>query len=220
MTDLPSSQLSENVIEYVKDNIVLLSGTIGLIGCAVVAMSHVLAMLLHPSHNPMSDTISDLAAGRYGWIQDAGLIIYALSLIICAIGLKAWNPGGDGFGWNLGLALLIVVGLDVLVIAAYNEYGNRDPGGVVIHIYLVYILGFGFAATTWLIGRGLRNVREWMHKASIALAIIWLCFAPPFLMMPTEWDGGYERLLAGILIGWTAGISWLLLQQGRGAITT
>ena len=220
MTDQSPLQFTESPIEYAKDNTTLLCGVIGLIGCAVVSMSHLLAMLLVPGHNFMRDTISDLAAGPYGWVQDIGLIIYAVSLIFCAIGLKAWNLDGDDFGWNLGLTLLVIVGLDVLVIAAYNEYGNRDPGGVVIHIYLVYILGFGFAATTWLIGRGLRHLRAWMYKVSVAIAIIWLCLAPPFLMLPTQWDGGYERLLAGILVGWSVGISWLLLQHGRGAITT
>lgn len=196
------------------DKIILTAGIMGMLGCVVVVATHFISLYLLDSFDPIQETISDLAAGRYGSIFDFGLVIYALSLIVCAWGLYRWKLS-ESLSWWLGLILLVVLGLDIFIIAIYNEYGNRDSGGVVIHIYFVYILGFSFAATVLLLGRGFRHVHRHLWWQSVGLAVAWLILAPPFVLIDFAWVGLYERLLAALMLIWSGCVSWLLIRRGR-----
>ena len=202
-----------------RDRRIWLTGLIGLIGCGVVIVTHFIAMVLLEGYDPVRETISDLAAGRYGWILDIGLVAYAAGILACAFGMQQWALAAGSKRWRTGLILLGILALDIMLIGVYNEYGNRDPGGVEIHIYLVYILGFGFALTVAFLGHGLKEIDTNWEPYSIALAVVWIFLAPPFLFISTNWDGLYERFLAVILVGWTAFIAWLLFQRGRGKYT-
>lgn len=42
-----------------------------------------------------------------------------------------------------------------------------------------------------------------------------MILAAVFFLIPTGWDGAYERLISLITIAWVA-LSWLLFQKGLG----
>lgn len=191
-------------------------GIIGLVGCGVSVITNIVGIILMDGHNPISDTISALAAGEHGWIQDLGLHVFAVGLLACAVGLYTWRLGG--LRWNIGVALLVVLALDIFLLAGYNEYGDGDIEGVEIHIYLVYVLGIGFALTAWLLAYGLQRLNRNWGRFSGGIAVAWTVLSPPFLMLNTGIDGAYERFLAAMLLAWVAFIAWLLLQEGRGEL--
>lgn len=164
-------------------------------------------------HNPISETISALALGKYAWIQDVGLDLFAAALLACAIGLYSLKLGG--FRWKLGTALLGLLCVNVLLIAEYNQYANRDSIGSTIHLYLVCILGIAFALLTFLLAPGLRKVGLKWHRFTLWIAILWTVLAPFFFLIPTGWDGAYERFVALIMVTWVTGMSWLLISQRR-----
>lgn len=180
----------------------------------MAAITHGAGILIHEPHNPVSETISDLAAGPHAWIQDLGIILLGLGLAAVAVGLRLWRRGGRA--WRLATVFMVLLAADLMVIAGHNEYGDLDSGKFVIHSYAVYALGLLVLLAALLLAPGLGRTaeagRRW-HHASIAFGTVWLLLAPLFFVVPTAWDGLYERGIAALLIGWIGALSWLLVRR-------
>jgi len=186
-------------------------GIAGLIACTGVLISEFTGYWLVDNYNPISETISDLAAGQNSWILDTGLQVLAGSMLAIAIALFAWNL--DGRSWRIAAVLLAMLSFDIFLIAVHNEYGDLDSGGLVIHQYLVYFLGIAFALMSWLAGEGLGEIDPFWKRFSRAISIVWLVCAPPFFFIPDSWNGAYERFLGILFLSWLVSISWLLLRR-------
>lgn len=194
-------------------------GIVGIVGGLVVVIADFIGIFVVDSYNPITQTISNLAIGKYGWIQDVGLNLYGISLFILAIALWRWNLGD--WRWRSGAILLFLIGIDILVISEYDRYA-RDPNsfGRMVHLYAVYVLGVLLPLTCLLCSFGLRRVgRKWRYF-SWAIAALWIIFGPPFFRVPTNYDGLYERFVAVILLCWTVTISGLVLKYGVADSTT
>lgn len=70
-----------------KYKIYRICSLIGFFGCLSVIAGDIIGIALHEKHDPISDTISMLAIGKYGWIQDWGLDIFAAGYLAIATGL-------------------------------------------------------------------------------------------------------------------------------------
>lgn len=194
-------------------------GIFGIVGSLVVVIADFIGIAVVDGYNPITQTISNLAIGRYGWIQDVGLNLYGISLFILAIALWRWNLGD--WRWRLGAALLFLIGIDILVISEYDRYA-KDPNsfGRMVHLYAVYVLGVLLPTACFLFSFGLRKVgRKWRYF-SWAIAALWIVCGPPFFRIPTNYDGLYERFVAMILLCWTVTISWLVFEHGVANSTT
>ncbi|WP_224826784.1 DUF998 domain-containing protein [Cognatishimia sp. MH4019] len=197
-----------------------------LIGSAVVAVAGTIAMVLGniigsmvvPNHDWVADTVSDLAAGKYEIIQDVALYGFAGALVACA--LAAAHLHLDGARWNIGIACLALLAMCVVVIGARNEYGDNDNEGIVIHIYVVYVIGALFAALFLTMGRGLGKIARRYGVMSYFCAALWIVGAPIFFFMPTGYDGAYERGLGIISVVWVIAFSWMLFSVARGRENT
>lgn len=194
-------------------------GIVGIGGGLIVVIADFIGIAVVDSYNPITQTISNLAIGRYGWIQDIGLNLYGISLFILAIALWRWNLGD--WRWRLGAVLLFLIGIDILVISEYDRYaGDPNSFGRTVHLYAVYVLGVLLPLTCLLCSFGLRRVgRKWRYF-SWAIAALWLICGPPFFRIPTDYDGLYERFVAVILLCWTVTISWLVFEYGVASSTT
>ena len=195
-------------------NFSLTCGILGLIGCVGVVIGQIAGVILVEKHNPISETISKLAIGKYAWVQDVGLDLYAVAVIAIGVGLYAWNLGG--LKWKIGSLLLVVLGVDVILIAEHNQYADRPGYGTAIHIYLVYAFGLLFALSAFLTAFGLRKIHQHWYYFNLGTTIAWLIFAPIFFFVPTGWDGLYERLLGVFILVWTVAFSRLLIRRGLG----
>lgn len=191
-----------------------LAGGLGLFGCLAVVAGNIAGVMIYERHDWISDTISDLAAGRWGWIQDAGMILFGLGILACGFGMRVWQ--GGGWAWKLASVALVLLAIDIAVIAAHNEYGDRDSGKFVIHMYAVYALSGLFPLAALLAVPGLRDAveagRDW-SRFSLGIAAAWLVLSPLFFVVPTAWDGAYERVLGLVIVGWVAAIAWLLSRR-------
>ncbi len=182
-------------------------------GCAIFAVSILVADFVVPDHDWIADTISDLGAGRYEFIVDIG--IYAFSASLLAIALLAAHLHLGGPRWSLGIVGLGALALIVFLIGARNEYGDNDSEGVVIHVYLVYVLGILMSAVPWLMSGGAYRVGTGYGQALVAISIVWTVSAPVFFFLPTEIDGIYERYLGLIAFALVATFARLFIQSSR-----
>lgn len=168
-------------------------GWYAIIGCAILAVSILVADFIVPDHDWIADTISDLGAGRYEFVVDTGL--YAFSAALVAIALLGAHVHLDGWRWSLGAIGFALFGLIVFLVGARNEYGDADSDGVVIHIYLVYAIGVLMAVLPLLMARGAGRVGAGYRHVLIGVSGLWVVSAPVFFFLPTDIDGIYERYL-------------------------
>jgi Protein of unknown function (DUF998) len=183
-------------------------GAIGITGSITVVASNFIGIALHEKHDPISDTISMLAIGKYGWIQDWGLNILALGYMALAVGLFAWK--NKGRKWISSLILLLLISADIILIAEHNQYAGRP--GENIHLTLVYILAGLFLILTFLISFDLKSWHPNLKRFSLWIAFLWLIFAPLLPLIPDGWDGAYERLICTLLVAWPIVISYKLIK--------
>lgn len=191
-----------------KSIIYKICGICGIIGCIAVIAGDIIGIALHEEHNPISDTISMLAIGKYGWIQDLGLDFLALGYLALAIGFYTWKH--KGLKWNISLMILVLICIDLILIAEHNQYAGRP--GYTIHRELVYILAGLFLLLNILISFGLKPLNPYLKKFSIWIASLWFIFAPLLQLIPDSWDGAYERLVCTLLVVWPAVISYHLIK--------
>ncbi|MDN3688348.1 DUF998 domain-containing protein [Cyclobacterium jeungdonense] len=194
-----------------KPLIYKICGALGIIGCVMVIASDFIGIAVHEEHDPISDTISMLAIGKYGWIQDRGLDLLALGYFALAVGLYSWKRKGTK--WIISLIILVVISIDLVMIAEHNQYAGR-PGytGYNIHIELVYLLAGLFLILTILISFDLKQVRPFLKRFSLWIASLWLIFAPFLPLIPDDLDGAYERLICTLLVVWPAVLSYHLTK--------
>ncbi|WP_349368197.1 DUF998 domain-containing protein [Salinarimonas sp.] len=188
------------------------TGAVAAAGAAILIVTDLVGSALAPNYDPIADSISDLAAGRLSWIQDVGLVAFAIGLAALAIGLART---GEGRLWTAGVVFLALVAADVAVIAVHDEYGDREPGGLVFHLELVYLLGGLFAATTLCLAPGLWRESRARGAFDGAIAGLWIVLAPIFFFVPTRLDGAYERGLALLVLAWTFGMARRLARRRR-----
>ncbi len=192
-------------------------GIAGLLGCLSAIGGTLVAQTIVPGHDWISDTISDLAAGRFAAIMDVALYGFAAGLMATSLAMAHVHLGKTG--WSGGvLALAVIAGL-VIVVGARDEYGDGDANGgtVVIHSYLVYALGLLFAYLPLGMFGGLKPRHPRSALALAGLGIAWVLLAPVFLFMSTHYDGLVERILGLIACAMIAILSWVALHRGIGS---
>jgi hypothetical protein len=192
-----------------QQSLLRICGVIGLLGCFGAIAANIVGIILVEQHNPISETISKLAIGKYAWIQDLGLDLFAATILATAIGLYTLRL--ESIRWKIGTALLVLLSIDVVLIAEHNQYAGRAGVGASIHIQCVYALGLLFALATFLLAFGLRKVSRTWYRFSLGTSILWTVLGPIFFWVPTLWDGAFERFVALIMVTWFAAISWLLI---------
>lgn len=183
-------------------------GAIGITGSVIVVASDLIGIAVHEAHDPISDTISMLAIGKYGWIQDWGLDMLALGYFALAVGLFTWKR--KGIKWIISLIILVLISVNLVFIAEHNQYASRP--GYNMHRELVYILAGLFFVLNILISFDLKYLNPVLKKFSLWIAALWIVFAPLLFLIPDALDGAYERLICTSLVVWPAVTSYYLLK--------
>jgi hypothetical protein len=178
-------------------------GGIAIGGCAISIIADLVGAGMSEQVGMMRDTISDLAASKgegtpADELADFGIYAFVASVLATTYGLLRWRI--DRLDWKIGSWLLVIVAACVVLIAGYEAYTTGE--GPVIHYRLVYVLGIAFPLTVLLTAGQFWEIKKWLGMALYTLGAIWLIFGPLFFLVPTGWDGLYERMLAGLMLIW------------------
>jgi len=195
--------------------LLMLCGIIGIAGAVALVLGNIVGSMMVPGHDWIADTVSDLAAGKNEIIQDVTLYAYAAGLLACAIGAAHYHLGDRG--WTAGILGLALLALCVVIIGVRNEYGDGDDEGIVVHVYVVYVIGILFAAVPMLMAQGMGRVSGRAKAIAWGCALLWSAGAPVFFFLPTDIDGVWERGLGIITVVFVGTLSLLLYRAGRGA---
>ena len=175
-----------------------LMGGITIAGCLVAIVADFTTAALSGRFNAMENTISNLAAGRYDWLADAGIYAFVIAVLSATIGLWRWRI--DRLDWRIGTIALIALAGCITLIGAYEAYSTGD--GPVIHYRLVYAIGALFPAAALLTAGQFYTMNTAVGIGLYALGGLFLVLGPGLFIVPTDIDGGFERVLAALMLGW------------------
>lgn len=188
-----------------------LSGAIGIFGCFSVLATDVIGIAVHEAHNPIKNTISMLAIGKYGWIQDLGLDLLAIGFLAVAFGFFTLKRSGTK--WSIGLIFLVMIAINLILIAEHNQYAGRP--GYKIHRKLVYSFTLLFPALLLLVSSDLKKIHSNLKKISQWIAGLWIVLAPLMPLIPSDFKGAYERLVSLLIVIWLSIVSYRIYQLSK-----
>jgi hypothetical protein len=156
------------------------------------------------------DYISELALGRFGWVQTVAFFVAGLGVLTLAFALRAATRGV--WGSTVGPGLLAINGIALLACAVFPtdpvaekvEPSTLTASGIV-HIAAA-MLGLlsavaAMVVLTWTFAR----LHEWrgfvLWSALLATAGVSLLFAQT---MQAPWAGLTQRLLTTVIAVWVA----------------
>jgi len=181
----------------------VLGGT-AIAGCLIAIILDFVGIGLSEKVGIISGTISDLAAAKAGRetmvddLADIGLFAFVISVLATGAGLLRWRI--ERLDWKLGVVALSIVAVCVTLIAGYEAYTTGN--GPVIHYRLVYALGIAFPLAVLLTAGQFWEISRPLGIALYVGGVIWAILGPFLFIIPTEYDGGYERMLAALMMLW------------------
>jgi hypothetical membrane protein len=181
------------------------------------------------TYDAISQLVSDLTAGPYGWVQQVNFIVFGLLVIAFAAGLhlelrptRAGIAGPALLGFN-GIGLLIGGLFPLRVDATGLVY---DPLGVHTANGTIFFLSLGLAPA--VMSLRLRGDPRWRHLATYTLvtgiALLITVVAIVALVRPTDaplhnWFGLAQRLVLAIWLPYIVVLA-LRLRRVRDCVAT
>lgn len=174
--------------------------------------------LLRPMYDPMQRTISELAVGRYGFLQISAFVALGLSLLALPAGL--WRRVRTTVLSRLGLCLIAIGGVASFLAAAFpTDLRNAAVATVSGQIHAdTATAGYGCLITAMLLlSLHFRGDRRWrsFHLPSSGLTLVGMA-ALVALAVAGNSDvvGLLQRLMVVPLLGWVmlAGVHGLRLS--------
>jgi len=178
-----------------------LLGWVMLVGCLGVLLGDLVGILVVEKHNPVSETISRLGIGKYSWIQDYGLDLFALGVFALA---AAFGVYARSWQW-WGLAVLTgLLGIDLLLIAEHDQYFSyTEPGATSIHRTLTAILYGLLLVILALFGKLVYSSDTRLAYLSFGIAVFWSVACPLYkFATPSDWKGLVERMIGLVALLW------------------
>lgn len=198
----------------------MLAFTVTIIGIVAYVLLNVIAQLLPPHYSPLSQAISDLALGPYGWLLAVIFLLYSVLSLAFLLGYL-WGTSKEGRS-RVGMIFLAIWGVLPGVLAFLppdNVDAHGYPGALqalqmtttlhgMLHIVLSLIAFVsGMLATLFISLRFSRDAR--LRSLRTPALLIALLMWPTFLLTDTFGKLGLygvgERLFVGL------GLLWMLI---------
>ena len=127
---------------------------------------------ISPGHDPLSDTISDLARDDTAWIMDTIFYVNAASLMALAIAAAHLHLGN--WDWSLGILVLALLALDIVLLGIWDTFYSQ-PGvdKLSVHTRLATLLYPLFLVGPLLMARGVSKEGAAFKWAFVASAVLW-----------------------------------------------
>jgi hypothetical membrane protein len=199
-----------------------------MVGVGLFVVLNVILQLSPPHYSLVSQAVSDLAIGRYGWAMDAGFFLCGGSIVAFVAG--AWLTTTRGTRPRVGFLLLAVWGLATMAIAfAHPDLvdANGYPGTLKafdaspsihgkVHLAIAAVVFLsmllGIAVSSVRLGREprLRPVQR-TARVIAAIAVIGLVLTDP--LGTRGYYGLMERGVSLLGLAWVVIVAWQLRRD-------
>jgi len=191
-----STQISEDGLHRLH-----LLARLALAGVACFVASALL-LPLFSEYTLAGDYVSELAIGRFGFVQTIGFLTFGLGTLALAAGIRRATRGS--WGSLVGSALFGLLGVGALVDAFFPIDEGRNPEQTMVGT--VHILAGSLAFVCAMLGmfvltrtfkRDVRWQTYWRLSLVLALGALVAFFLPS-----GQWPGIIQRIFLGIVIAW------------------
>jgi hypothetical membrane protein len=192
---------------------------LAVVGIALYAVLDIIAQLLPPHYNPISQAESDLAVGPYGYVMTVNFVIRGLLTFAFLVGLVGATRLRKYA--RVGIALLAVWGAGAFILAAFPA----DVGTVVtvhgtIHNLTALVAFTGGAFGTLALSLHFRSEERLRRLdlgariiAALAVVMYFATAAELFLRRLSHTFGLVERLFIGLVLLWMLVVAIQLLRS-------
>lgn len=207
-----------------KQQRAILAFTITIVGIVVYVLLNVIVQLLPPHYSPVTQAISDLAVGPYGWLMAVIFLLFSVMSLTFLLGY-IWGTSKEGHS-RVGIIFLTIWAVLPGILAFFPTDivdANGYPGSFqamhmtttlhgIVHIVLSLIaFSSGMLATLFISLRFSQD--EHLRSLRTPALIIALLMWPMFLLTDTFAKLGLygvgERLFVGL------GLLWMLIVALR-----
>lgn len=189
-------------------NFINYGGIALIIGCWCAIISDVLGILVFEGHNPIRQTISQLAHGKYAYIQDIGLVLFGIGIILGAISLYAWKSNDKLI--KTGAFTLGFSGVLIAILAEFNDFAGEP--GTSIHMALAITIGISLLLSMILVSIVMQKINKtWMY-ISFSMLGVFLFSSLGFFVIPNQFQGIYERAVVLLVLTWLLGLGYFLIN--------
>jgi len=193
-------------------------GLASVTGNAILTITDVIAIALTPGYNPLSQSVSFLALGPIGWIQETGFYFGAIGIIAFALGLSSKLSKG----WKLTVAeaflFLVVIFLIIVALFKADIPGQEATVHGQIHYWSSIGAGISTMPVYFVVSYNIKNRRR-LFIYTIAAGILQIILVIGRGRLPAEWVlfGFHERLIGANVVVWVIIVSWVMLIRCRRA---
>ncbi len=162
------------------------------------------------------DFISELAIGRYGFVQTLAFLAFGIGALALAAGLRRSTKGS--WGSLVGSILVGLFGIGVLLDAVFPI----DPGGRMmtvagtVHLMAALAAFVCMVVAMFVLSRTFKQSARWRSLRSVGLVLALAALAAFFLPSGGEWAGLFQRVFVGIVISWMVIVAIRLRSAGSG----
>lgn len=148
------------------------------------------------------DFISELAIGRFGFVQTLAFAAFGIGAVALAAGLRKSTKGS--WGSLVGSALVGLFGIGVLLDAVFPI----DPGGRMatvagtVHLMAALVAFVCMIVAMFVLSKTFKQSARWRSLWHVSLLLAFSALAAFFLPSGGEWAGLFQRVFMGIVIFW------------------
>ncbi len=190
-----------------------LLATVALVGSGCFVASALLLPAVS-EYGIRGDFISELAIGRYGFVQTLAFLAFGIGAVALAVGLRRSTKGS--WGSLVGSILVGLFGIGVLLDAAFPI----DPGGQMttvagtVHLVAALAAFVCMVVAMFVLSRTFKQDAGWRSLRSVSLVLALAALAAFFLPSGGEWAGLFQRVFVGIVISWMVIVAIRLRPTG------
>jgi hypothetical membrane protein len=171
-----------------------------------------------------SDYISELAIGRYGYLQTAAFFAVGSGTLALAVGIRVATKGS--WGSRVGSVFIGLYGLGGILVGIFPT-GEVDAAGSVESPTSVGIVHIGVSALAFVFGiagmfvlsRTFKRDARWRAFWPLSLVLAVAALVAFIVSVPSQgpWVGLIQRIFIGTIILWQVLVAFRLRSIARGA---
>jgi hypothetical protein len=195
------------------------------VAAPAVFVASFLVQGVRPEYEPLSQFVSELAIGPYGWVQTVTFVVTGLGYVCFGLLLRR----GEGAS-RFGAASLVLVGFGLFASAFFVTdpsamFDQKSSHGIIHGLLGAVVFAF-FPVTCFVFVRRLRLTGHHLAARLSVLTAIMLIVGIMLLKyseLPDswlfEWKGLVQRAILVLFMGWTAAIA-IIQTRTKSAVTS
>lgn len=153
------------------------------------------------------DYISELAIGRFGYVQTVAFFAAGLGSLALALGIRETTRGS--WGSRAGFAMVGLFGINVFLAGIFPTDAIDAEGRVLsptavgtIHIVVSALAFLSIIAAMFVLSMTFKQNIRWRSFWTVSLVLAFAAFVTFFLTSDGQWTGLYQRVFIGTIVLW------------------